>query len=47
MNITPYGRQSSNQADIDALRDILCFEYVTQGTVVPEFESALSGYCGT
>ena len=42
----PYGRQDINQADIDAVVDVLHSEFLTQGPVVPTFESAVAKYCG-
>ena len=46
MNIIPYGRQEINQADIDAVVDVLGSNYLTQGPVVPAFEKAVADYCG-
>jgi UDP-4-keto-6-deoxy-N-acetylglucosamine 4-aminotransferase len=34
----PYGRQDINQADIDAVVDVLRSDFITQGPVVPHFE---------
>ena len=45
MNI-PYGRQDINQDDINAVINVLTSDNLTQGSVVPEFESAVSKYCG-
>ncbi len=42
----PYGRQDINQADIDAVIKVLRSDFLTQGPVVPAFESAVAGYCG-
>ncbi|MEH6518703.1 MAG: UDP-4-amino-4,6-dideoxy-N-acetyl-beta-L-altrosamine transaminase [Halioglobus sp.] len=42
----PYGRQDITSADIDAVVDVLRSDYLTQGPVVPKFESAISSYCG-
>lgn len=44
--IIPYGRQDINQADIDAVVDVLRSDYLTQGPVVPAFEQAVARYCG-
>ena len=41
MNI-PYGRQDVNKNDIDAVVDVLKSDYLTQGPVVPKFESAIA-----
>ena len=43
----PYGRQNINQADIDAVIDVLRSDFLTQGPVVPAFENAVAKYCGT
>ena len=42
----PYGRQDINQADIDAVLDVLNSDFLTQGPVVPAFEARISEYCG-
>ncbi len=42
----PYGRQNIDQSDIDAVVDVLRSDFLTQGPVVPAFESAISDYCG-
>lgn len=41
----PYGRQNINQADIDAVVAVLRSDFLTQGPVVPEFESVVAKYC--
>ena len=41
----PYGRQDINQADIDAVVEVLQSDYLTQGPKVPVFESAVASYC--
>ena len=41
----PYGRQNINQADIDAVVEVLRSDFLTQGPVVPEFEKAVAAYC--
>jgi len=41
----PYGRQDINQADIDAVVEVLRSAYLTQGPAVPAFERAVSRYC--
>jgi len=38
----PYGRQDINQADIDAVIDVLQSDFLTQGPKVPQFEAAVS-----
>ncbi len=42
----PYGRQLISEDDIRAVTDVLRSEFLTQGPVVPAFESAVAGYCG-
>jgi UDP-4-amino-4,6-dideoxy-N-acetyl-beta-L-altrosamine transaminase len=42
----PYGRQSINQADIDAVVEVLRSDFITQGPTVPRFERAVARYCG-
>lgn len=42
----PYGRQDITAADIQATVDVLHSEFLTQGPVVPRFESAVARYCG-
>jgi UDP-4-amino-4,6-dideoxy-N-acetyl-beta-L-altrosamine transaminase len=44
--VIPYGKQDINQADIDAVVDVLNSDFLTQGPQVPAFEAALSSYCG-
>ena len=42
----PYGRQNISKKDIDAVIDVLQSDFLTQGPVIPQFESAISKYCG-
>jgi len=42
----PYGRQDISQEDIDKVVEVLRSDFLTQGPVVPEFESAVAEYCG-
>ncbi|HZL30513.1 MAG TPA: UDP-4-amino-4,6-dideoxy-N-acetyl-beta-L-altrosamine transaminase [Pseudolabrys sp.] len=42
----PYGRQQVTQADIDAVVAVLRSDFLTQGPLVPRFESRLAAYCG-
>jgi UDP-4-amino-4,6-dideoxy-N-acetyl-beta-L-altrosamine transaminase len=42
----PYGRQDINQADINAVVEVLRSDFLTQGPVVPAFEKAFDNYCG-
>jgi len=46
MTMIPYGRQDINQADIEAVVDVLRSDFLTQGPAVPAFEKAVAGYCG-
>lgn len=41
----PYGKHSINQADIDAVTDVLQSDFLTQGPKVPLFEKIVSEYC--
>jgi UDP-4-amino-4,6-dideoxy-N-acetyl-beta-L-altrosamine transaminase len=45
MSTIPYGRQDISQADIDAVVNVLRSDFLTQGPVVPAFESAVAKYC--
>jgi len=45
MSAIPYGRQDINEADIDAVVDVLRSDFLTQGPIVPRFESAVAQYC--
>jgi UDP-4-amino-4,6-dideoxy-N-acetyl-beta-L-altrosamine transaminase len=42
----PYSCQDINQADIDAVVDVLRSDFLTQGPVVPAFEKAIRDCCG-
>lgn len=42
----PYGRQDINQADIDAVVNVLRSDFLTQGPIVPAFENAVAMHCG-
>lgn len=42
----PYGRQSINSDDIDAVVAVLRSDWLTQGPVVPRFEEAVAQFCG-
>lgn len=41
----PYGRQDIDQADIEAVVNVLRSDFLTQGPVVPAFENAVAEYC--
>ena len=40
----PYGRQNITQADLDAVKDVLVSDFLTQGPAVASFETAFSKY---
>jgi UDP-4-amino-4,6-dideoxy-N-acetyl-beta-L-altrosamine transaminase len=40
----PYGRQDINQADVDAVVEVLRSDSLTQGAVVPKFEQAVAAH---
>ena len=42
----PYGRQTIDADDIQAVVDVLRSDFLTQGPVVPRFEQALAEHCG-
>lgn len=42
----PYGRQSINEADIDAVAEVLRSDYVTTGPKIAEFERKVADYVG-
>ena len=42
----PYGRQDINQADIDAVVEVLRSDFLTQGPIVPDFEEAIATKVG-
>src|SRR3990167_431394 len=42
----PYGRQSINQEDVDAVVRVLQSDYLTQGPTVPLFEDSVIAHCG-
>jgi UDP-4-amino-4,6-dideoxy-N-acetyl-beta-L-altrosamine transaminase len=46
MKTIPYGHQNINKDDIQAVVDVLKSDFITQGPVVPAFETAVSSYCG-
>jgi UDP-4-amino-4,6-dideoxy-N-acetyl-beta-L-altrosamine transaminase len=43
--VIPYGKQDINQADIDAVTEVLQSNFLTQGPQVPLFEKTVSNYC--
>jgi UDP-4-amino-4,6-dideoxy-N-acetyl-beta-L-altrosamine transaminase len=46
LDYIPYGRQDINQADIDAVVQVLRSDYLTQGPAIERFERMLAEYCG-
>ena len=42
----PYGRQTIDETDIEAVADVLRSDYLTTGPKVSEFEEVVAGYCG-
>src|SRR5438477_11663574 len=42
----PYGRQHIDEADIQAVADVLRSDFLTQGPAVPAFEKSIADYCG-
>lgn len=46
MNFIPYGKQSIDQSDIDAVVETLQSNFLTTGPKVKEFENAITQYCG-
>ena len=42
----PYGKQDVSEEDIKAVIDVLRSDFLTQGPIVPAFESAVTSYCG-
>lgn len=43
----PYGRQNINQADIQAVIDVLTSDFITQGPAIERFEKTVADYCGS
>ena len=41
-----YGRQTISREDIEAVKDVLSSDFLTQGPQVPKFEREMAGYCG-
>ena len=46
MKTIPYGRQWVEEKDIRAVVNVLKSDYLTQGLVIEQFESAVAEYCG-
>lgn len=47
MKKIPYGKHDINQADIDAVVEVLKSDYLTQGPKISEFEKAFASYVGS
>ena len=41
----PYGKQEITESDIEEVERVLRSDFLTQGPLVPKFESAVSNYC--
>ena len=46
MKPIPYGRQSIDDQDIEAVVQVLRSDFLTSGPVIPRFENAIRDYCG-
>ncbi|SFL45192.1 UDP-4-amino-4,6-dideoxy-N-acetyl-beta-L-altrosamine transaminase [Pelosinus propionicus] len=46
MKYIPYGRQDINQADIEAVIQVLQSDWITQGPAIEQFERKIAEYCG-
>ena len=47
MNVIPYGKQTIDNEDIQAVVDVLNSDYLTTGPKVKEFEEKLASYCSS
>lgn len=47
MHPIPYGRQSIDDSDIEAVVSVLTSEWLTQGPAIERFEAAVSSYCSS
>src|SRR5579863_9486306 len=45
--LIPYGRQSIDAGDIEAVADVLRSEWLTQGPAIERFEQEVARYCGS
>ncbi|EMN07321.1 UDP-4-amino-4,6-dideoxy-N-acetyl-beta-L-altrosamine transaminase [Leptospira interrogans] len=45
MTLIPYGKQEISQADIDLVCEVLRSDFLTQGPMVPKFESLVAAKC--
>ena len=46
LNFLPYGRQEIGDADIKAVVEALCSDWLTTGPRVGQFEKAFARFCG-
>ncbi len=46
MTIIPYGKQSIDQSDLDAVAQVLRSDFITTGPKIAEFEKAVADYTG-
>ena len=46
LNVLPYGRQEIGDADIKAVVEALCSDWLTTGPRVGQFEKDFAGFCG-
>lgn len=42
----PYGRQSISDEDVEAVIEVLCSDWLTQGPAIDSFERFVADYCG-
>ncbi|MNX24310.1 UDP-4-amino-4-deoxy-L-arabinose--oxoglutarate aminotransferase [compost metagenome] len=47
MQVIPYGRQDIDQADLQAVVEVLQSDWLTQGPAITRFEDLVAQYCGT
>jgi UDP-4-amino-4,6-dideoxy-N-acetyl-beta-L-altrosamine transaminase len=45
MGVIPYGRQSIDDRDVQAVVEVLRSDFITQGPMAPRFETAVAEYC--
>ena len=46
LKLIPYGKQEIINDDIRAVENVLRSDFITQGPVVPKFETGVAKYCG-
>ena len=47
MQFVPYGRQSIDETDLKAVKEVLFSDYLTCGPAIPKFEEAFSKFTGS